>query len=75
MKTTRKPVTVTGTKMSRIGILTTKLTNRKRCPVTVEIAFTSNIETKQAEKYFLINGRDESECILGLCDQFNLSIV
>ena len=75
MKTTRKPVTVTGTKLSRIGILTTKLTNRKNFPVTVEIAFTSNVETKQAEKHFFINGRNESECIICLCDQFNLSIV
>ena len=74
MKTTRKTATVIGTKASRTGILTTKRTNRKHNPVTVEIAFTSSVETKKTEKYFFINGRNESECITGLCDQFGLKI-
>jgi hypothetical protein len=74
MKTIRKAAVVTGTKTSRTGIMTVKFTNRKRNPVTVEIAFTSSIETKKAEKYFFIDGRTDSECITGLCDQFGLKI-
>jgi hypothetical protein len=74
MKTTRKTVTVTGTKEIRTGVLTTKLTNRKRNPVTVEIAFTSSLETKQTEKYFFIDGNTEDACVAGLCEDFNLVI-
>lgn len=74
-RTNRKPVAVTGKKETRLGILSTKLTNRKRNPVTVEIAFTSSLETKKLESYFSIEGRTTEECVLGLCDQFQLAII
>lgn len=74
IKTTRKPVTVVGIKATRTGIMTVRHTDRKRNPVTVQIAFTSSLETRKAEPFFWIDGPTESECVLGLSEQFSLTI-
>jgi len=75
MKTTRKTVQVIGTNANRFGVMTTTASRRKLNPVRVEIAFTSCLKTKSAERYFFCDGKTEHDCILGISETFNLRIV
>ena len=74
-RTTRKTVQVIGTNANRFGVMTTKSSDRKRNPVRVEIAFTSSLETKSAERFFFCDGPTEHDCVLGIAETFNLQIL
>jgi hypothetical protein len=55
--------------------MTTTASRRKTNPVRVEIAFTSDVASKQLERFFFCDGKTERDCVLGIAETFNLQIV